>query len=273
MNILPNNDDPKSGNNVGGDEEHFPTPSQLFRITIDWLIHWWDSPHEKSKPADWAMVALTVGIAGAAFWSVCVFQGQLTQARRANELIETQWREQQRPWVGLSGALTFAKQPMFQVFLNTTPHNTGVDLETVFKVKNFGASPAFKTASGTQAYMAENVGVDPPQLQMQLACNLADGRGENGTGSVLFPTGEITVDYEMMYSQAKIDFNQIRRIWVMTCISYRMLDSEIVRHTKFWIASFMIPEKSTPKIVERLSGATLFTLPITGWQMMRNEAD
>lgn len=48
------------------------------------------------------------------------------------------------------------KQPEFQVFTSATPKNTGIDLSTIFKIKNFGISPAFKVAPEIKVEMRDS---------------------------------------------------------------------------------------------------------------------
>jgi len=91
-------------NGPDAEEEHNPpTQSQVMEAIVYWLRHWWDSPREKSKAADWVMVALTVLIALAAFWSARIFQRQLTEARNATELSRETLISTQRAYVSVTG--------------------------------------------------------------------------------------------------------------------------------------------------------------------------
>lgn len=207
------------------------------------------------------------------FWQV---KRQADATRKANDLTQRQWETQNRPWVGLSGDVVFPKPPTFQVFQSATPLNTGVDLEWTFNIKNAGLSPAFKTASDTQVLMATD-NLQPPTLQMQFACRNADWRAKQ-EGSVLFPSSAgITVNSPAgmggVVGSFQIEITKIRRIWMMTCISYQGQANEAVHHTKFWIVSNKIPDLPPPEVIERRAIVTFYRLPITGWGLMKAEAD
>src|SRR5271157_674829 len=101
MSTSPNNQSTGNTKPPSKRAENTPTPSEFLGIIFNWLRHWWDAPHEKSKPADWAMVGLTIIIAVTAFWSICVFEGQLKEARRATDLSEKQWHLDHMPWLAI----------------------------------------------------------------------------------------------------------------------------------------------------------------------------
>jgi hypothetical protein len=88
---------------------------------IEWLRIWLTQPNrERSKFSDIAMVALTVLVAIAAFWSVYVFQGQLTEAHRATNLSSESFRTDERAWVEIQ---PIATSPTFRYQLY--PKNIG----------------------------------------------------------------------------------------------------------------------------------------------------
>jgi hypothetical protein len=67
-------------------EENY-TPADF----IEWVRAWLTQANrDRSKFSDIAMVVLTVFIVIAAFWSACIFQGQLNEARLANVNIQRQ---------------------------------------------------------------------------------------------------------------------------------------------------------------------------------------
>src|SRR6266481_6945022 len=72
-----------------------PSLSEVLGIVLNWLRHYWDAPRKKSKPADWAIAALTLIIAGAAFWSAFIFNSQLRAMRKRFEVTD-------RPWIRLN---------------------------------------------------------------------------------------------------------------------------------------------------------------------------
>jgi hypothetical protein len=253
-----------------------PPPSKLLPAILNWLCHYWDTAREKSKWTEIIMLVLTFLVVIAAFWSACIFQDQLNQARRANDLTERQWEAQNRPWIGLSGSVEFPKAPTFQVFQTATPLSTGIDLEWVFRIKNAGISPAFRVASNTQIWMSGET-LQLPQFQMQFACSNADWTGNNG-GSVLFPdSADITVSPPPGVSGnvmgLPLEITKIRRIWVIGCISYQDSNGKVTHHTKFWVVSNKIPDSSPPQVIEHQKIVTFYSLPITGWEMIRTEAD
>lgn len=73
-----------------------PRIEDVIRALISWLENC-----EQSKAADWAMVVLTVAVASAAFWSANIFQGQLTEARKATSLASDSFRIDERAWIVL----------------------------------------------------------------------------------------------------------------------------------------------------------------------------
>ncbi|HEX4773254.1 MAG TPA: hypothetical protein VH351_20640 [Bryobacteraceae bacterium] len=62
-----------------------PTPTQMSNFGLN---------REKAKITDWLVVALTLLVAIAAFWSAWIFQGQLAEMHKATEI-------QERPWLSV----------------------------------------------------------------------------------------------------------------------------------------------------------------------------
>jgi hypothetical protein len=275
MSATPNHETSDLPQNKRKREDYSPSPTEMIRRFLLFLrgFHW---NREKPKITDFVTVLLTLAVALAAFWSAWIFQGQLGEAHRATELSEKQWKAQQRPWVGLSGNIEFPKQPTFQVFTSATPKNTAIEITTTFRIKNFGISPAFKTASEIQIEMRDNA-MTLPEYRMKGACSLADQTSE-GEGSVafqnsvIFPSGEIAPSFETQTSEP-IELTKIRRVWIAGCIAYQDGVSAIIHHTKFWIMSYMVPENTVPTIIERKTIYTRFSLPIAGWYIVKTEAD
>lgn len=228
------------------------------------------STQESIKNATWlAFVAVAIyALITLGVWFQMIKQNRIASA--ALSQAEKQWKAQQRPWVGLFGSVELPSQPRFQVFPANPPKHTGIELAASFKIKNFGPSPAFRTASKVEVLATGN-DLKLPQFQMETACAMADGSGEK-EGSVIFPSGEITANFETI-SGNQIELNYIRRIWVMACTSYQEGMSKSIHQSKFWIMSFMIPENTTPTVVERGPAANIFTMPVRGWQMVKTEAD
>lgn len=135
MNTLPDDDTPEKPRNDRGDKENAPTPSEIFDAVYNWLLHWWDAPHEKSKPADWVLVVLTIGIAIAAFRSISVFQGQLSEAQRATNLASESFRVDERAWLGIK---------MQNVSIHATSQGDGrINIDhIIIPIRNSGKTPA-----------------------------------------------------------------------------------------------------------------------------------
>jgi hypothetical protein len=73
--------------------EFSPTPSEVLRFVRVYLRRSSAQGRQKSKAADWAMVALTFLTATAAFVSAWLFQAQLTDARKSFRVDERAWIE------------------------------------------------------------------------------------------------------------------------------------------------------------------------------------
>jgi hypothetical protein len=135
-------------------KQHGPSAwSKVTEAIVHWLHHYWDAPREKHKKTDIAMVILTLAIAVAAFWSACIFQGQLTVARKTMEA-------QTRPWVG-NGEIEI-KQPTFLVYPdNPIQARAQVDFTIELPIKNVGNSPAFHVEMGANGTMTEQIAAPP----------------------------------------------------------------------------------------------------------------
>ena len=257
-----------------------PTPAEVLAITIkwlrdyapEWLRRYWDVKREKMTRGELATVVLTFLIAVAAFWSACVFQGQLKEARRATNLSEIQWKAQNRPWIGTSSPIALPKQLVFLSYAGSKPY-TGVELDTSLSIKNFGVYPAFKAGSHIELLLTKNM-LTLPQNEMISACSAADqaGIGE----SVIFPNTEITQGFEMQQNQP-IALQEIQRLWAIGCISYLDRPSIATRHTKFWVVSQMLQDKATPSFIRRENrggrAVDFYSLPVSGWLLLKTEAD
>ncbi len=231
---------------------------------------------ESIKNATWAAFYAVAAYAVITTFMWCAMMEQNKLARESIHQNERQWKAQQRPWVGLSGNVEFPKPPMLEVFAANGPNYTQIDLSVMFKMKNFGISPAFKAASQVQVEMRDNT-LTLSQNQMKRACSLADhtsqGEGTASFGnSAIFPTGEITSSFDTMNSQP-IELAKIRRVWIAECTAYQDQASDTIHHTKLWIVSFMVPENAVPAVIERNAIVTKFTLPIKGWEIVKTEAD
>lgn len=141
MNTAPSNKPSNDPQPSPENKDNSPSPSEILAIFLNWLQHYWDAPREKSKWTDIATVALTLLIAVAAFWSAWVFQAQLTEARRATEITERQWKQHERPWVSakisLFEPLSFSNKAGrlgVSYTLKNSGHSVALDVRFISKV-------------------------------------------------------------------------------------------------------------------------------------------
>ncbi len=138
-------------------KHHPPTPSEFISAIYQWLLHWWDVPREKSKAADWAVAALTILIAVAAFWSAFIFQKQLEEARRQTEISERPWLSivEARPVNGL--IFVNGQQPALALkfFLKNVGHSIAKDAQ--IDVKMFPTPPGMPVATDALQHQRETL--------------------------------------------------------------------------------------------------------------------
>jgi len=100
------------------DQSHPSAPSEVFKAIASWLNHYWDAPRKKSRWTETITVILTFVIAGAAFVSALIFQGQLTETQKATALAELDFRRDERAWIEFKfseGSITFTLNKPFLV--------------------------------------------------------------------------------------------------------------------------------------------------------------
>jgi hypothetical protein len=212
-------------NNYAQNERNPPTPSEF----IVWLRQWWDAPREKSKAADWALVALTVLIAVAAFWSAWIFQGQLSQAREATRLVERQWNEQQRAWVGPSGEFRMIRPPRFEAY-KLKKLMPMVTVEFSVDLKNWGASPATSEDDAFLLFVHENGG-SPLESFRTMSCKINEQTLTNVFGHrAIFPGQPVSITNK---TSAVVTFSEITAVSIVGCITYRDVRNQL-HHTKLW---------------------------------------
>ena len=247
-------------------EDHKDNP-KISEAILFWLHHYWDAPREKAKWTDGATVILTFGIAIAAFWSACIFQGQLTVARKTMEA-------QTRPWVG-NGEIE-VKQPTFLVYPNNPIQGrTQVSFVIDIPIKNVGNSPAFHVETELNGTMTEQIAAPPTMdTMMESACGWAD-RNAKSVGGVLFPNSpDTTLEYPENMMVPFIQITEVHRVWIAICIAYSGTTSgQQLHHTKLWMASW--PINGQPKEIRRTAQPTIiyYSRPITRWGVVRTEAD
>ena len=91
MSAPPHDQPTNTSKSDAGGTETVPSLSEVSVIVLNWLRHYWDAPRKKSKLADWAIAALTLIIAGAAFWSAFIFNSQLRAMRKHFEATDRPW--------------------------------------------------------------------------------------------------------------------------------------------------------------------------------------
>src|SRR5437762_3066063 len=145
MSTPPNTNAASNPGNNREKESQFPEKPEMPRS----IIKWFRSFHlnrEKPKITDHLTVVLTLVVAIAAFWSACIFQGQLTEMRRG-AIVD------QRAWVA--------------PFDIQSEHNSIGEIYFKVLYKNTGKTPALRTSSwiGTTAFLDQIPNSDPvPKL-------------------------------------------------------------------------------------------------------------
>lgn len=208
-------------------EQQPPTATEFVNAVYHWLLHWWDAPREKSKAADWAIAALTIGIAIAAFWSAFIFQAQLEEARRQTEISE-------RPWLSVEAAPVNGL-----LFVN----GEQAVLKLKLSIKNVGKSIAKGVQADAKLFPAPAgmpVAVDAAEKQRELC----DHPKTDSVGSFdLFPADH-PVDREMdisaipssIIAQSVTTGDKSRRFvgfYVVGCVSYHSSFGATIHQTRF----------------------------------------
>ena len=140
---------------------------------------------EKPKVTDWLAVSLTLAVAIAAFWSACIFQRQLTEARRATELAAESFRIDERAWIEIEPITPALLSPQDAKFsatfiCNIYPKNVGktVARDITVKAWDFGE--------------AEEMGSNPEEMRNTQDKLLLDRFKEMGTEKpVIIPANPV----------------------------------------------------------------------------------
>jgi hypothetical protein len=134
MSATPDGESAPNPRNDGNHEDHSPEPPEIPRFIVRWFrgfhLH-----REKPKVTDYLTVGLTLGVAIAAFWSACIFQGQLTEARKQTQRSTDSFRIDERAWIGIEPIKPILLMP------NMTP-DTGAAFTCDIYPKNFGKTAA-----------------------------------------------------------------------------------------------------------------------------------
>lgn len=226
------------------------------------------------KRATWLAAWSTL----AAFVAASIYAGIATEQTRllrtANEQTKTQWEAEHRPWVGSGGIEV--KKPTFLVYPNNPIQaRTLVSFAIDIPIKNFGNSPAFHVDTEVDGTMTEQIAGSPTvDAMMEYACGRADANAKS-VGEVLFPNGpETTLEQQSNIGVPFIQITEVHRVWVAICTAYSGTTSgQQLHHTKLWMASW--PISGHPTEIRRTSQPIIiyYSLPITGWVVVKTEAD
>jgi hypothetical protein len=146
-----------------------------------------------------------------------VFQGQLTEASKTRELTESQWKAQQRPWVGISD-ISFGN-PQFSSPNPQFPVQLSLDFS--YSLKNVGLSAA------TKVYPTFSIlSVDKPGLpKIFVSCDLPSKNrlSESSLNTIfLMPEDKSPQTAHLMTNPERGGlFKTTSKIWVQVCVTYQ----------------------------------------------------
>ena len=201
-------------------EENY-TPTQV----IEWIRIWLTHPNrEQSKFTDIAIVILTLLIAVAAFWSACIFQGQLNEARKTTKLTVESFRIDERAWVEIQ---PIASSPTFRYQIY--PKNVGKTAATDIRINALRGTALNSITMGESASQLSML-----QDKMLLPGGpLSDVPRANPVSKVLAPNTVATVPFIMdgqapqiypkdewvAYLIGRIDYNDAFKVphWLKFC--------------------------------------------------------
>jgi hypothetical protein len=173
-----------------------------------------------------------------------------------------------RPWIGMLGSIRVSNRPTV-VFTRAGPaslEGVEVNLEGIYEIKNFGTAPAFRVNTLTTIGIPRPGETTKRPSVMEFEC--PDWATNSGEGDVLFQGGPGTlVPFEAGAQVFKGNITEIRRIWLLGCISYQDAVGQLHR-TRFWLRS-TFPEGS-PWIA---SGDGHRYMPIAGFESWGQESD
>lgn len=154
------------------------------KTIVRWLLHskihtFWTIQRAPAKWAEIIIIILTVFIAVAAFWSAFIFQEQLIELRRTTDAIITNFRLDERAWVGFD--------PIVEPILMTPREgNRGAYFKYHFYPKNTGKTAARDIA--VTAIVVEDVislGYDADKIKSILERESRREIPENVTGKTV----------------------------------------------------------------------------------------
>lgn len=247
-------------------EDYSPTPTEMLRRLVI-CLRGFHLHREKPKITDWLTAGLTLVVAAAAICSAWVFQGQLTEARRATELTKTQWEAEHRPWMGLDGLDLTAVN-----FSSLRPSLISIHLEGTMVLRNFGTYPAFNAGANitqvfplpTDAWTKDPLGKPPKTM---ILCS--DQEQVLPGGEVVFPSRGFTHPFfnDMTWGWKGRNV-EVPRVWLLVCVSYYDGRRKESHHTWIWLRSTH-PLNAQWIILNPSSRY----MPITGFESWGEEAD
>jgi hypothetical protein len=146
-------------------------------------------------------------------------------------------RSGQRPWLGILGKVNLTSKPIFQIPPISPPNKRGISLaiEGNFVVHNFGTSPAFDESVLVDADIPAGDTITRPTTFMM--CPDEDVKLHHG--EVIFPSSGVISGFNTQtgrYGPPR-DITEVRRIWLLGCISYHDAEGKVIHHTRFWLRS------------------------------------
>jgi hypothetical protein len=163
------------------------SPSEVLVIVLNWLRHYWDAPRKKSKSADWARAALTLIIAGAAFWSAFIFNSQLRAIRKHFEVTD-------RPWIQAEPKV---ESPIMF-------HDNGdLSMSVTFVLNNIGHSVATDVTVYAGALVPKSEGVEHFRQPLERQAELCGKVDPYAMTITLFPneTKEFNVGFRVSHEE------------------------------------------------------------------------
>jgi hypothetical protein len=231
------------------------------------------------RRVEYVAVGAAIVLAILTLCTLYTLNGQLRQARRANDDLEKQFSEQQRPWVD-TGEIE-VKNPIFLVYpTNPIQARTQIDFTIDVPIKNVGSSPALHVEMGLVGTMTEQIaapqtGPQTMETMMGSACGQAD-KIANAAGQVLFPNSPTTpLEWPVNMMVPFIQVNEVHRVWVAVCLAYSgTTPDQKPHHTKVWLACW--PTNGQPTEIRRTTQPVkiiYYSLPIARWGVVKTEAD
>jgi hypothetical protein len=141
----------------------------------------------------------------------------------------------QRPWLGLDGQPTLEHVTPFRLLPISPPNKTGIscDIDETFVFHNYGMTPAFDEHSDVMLFVpqAGETGIKP---EGPFNCRTTDA--DIAHGEVIFPGSSVRAGFHIQPASVYLlkSTRELRRIWLLGCISYRDGDRKI-HNTKFWL--------------------------------------